>query len=205
MIAYLQGTVLSSTNDKTIVLTSNGVGYEVYSITQFVKGETVELFISTIFRDTGTELFAFIDLGQKALFEFVLQVNGVGPKSAFSVIKNLGPLKLIPAILNEDEATLKSIPGIGAKTAKQIILDLKSKIEKDSTLGGALNSTMFFQQGENNSTSSNKKLPYNVAGEIRSALKELGFKEQEIQKKFIQYQYHDGMKVDDVLKEMLKN
>lgn len=203
MIAYLQGTILSSTPDKAIILTSNGVGYEVHSIAQFIRSEVVELFVSTIFRESGTELFAFTDIGQKALFEFVLQVNGVGPKSAFSIIKNLGPAKIISSILEEDESTLKSIPGIGAKTAKQIILDLKSKIEKDATLGGVLNFNMVFNQTEVNS--SGKKLPNQVAGEIRSALKELGFKDQEIQKKFYQYQYQDGMKVDDVLKEMLKN
>lgn len=203
MIAYLQGTILSSTPDKAVILTSNGVGYEVHSIAQFIRSEVVELFVSTIFRESGTELFAFTDIGQKALFEFVLQVNGVGPKSAFSIIKNLGPAKIISSILEEDESTLKSIPGIGAKTAKQIILDLKSKIEKDATLGGVLNFNMVFNQTEVNS--SGKKLPNQVAGEIRSALKELGFKDQEIQKKFYQYQYQDGMKVDDVLKEMLKN
>ncbi len=203
MIAYLQGTVLSSTADKAIILTSNGVGYEVHSIAQFSRSEVVELFVSTIFRESGTELFAFTDIGQKALFEFVLLVNGVGPKSAFSIIKNLGPARIISSILEEDEATLKSIPGIGAKTAKQIILDLKSKIEKDATLGGVLNVNTIFNQTE--VSSSSKRLPNQVAGEIRSALKELGFKDQEIQKKFYQYQYQDGMKVDDVLKEMLKN
>lgn len=203
MIAYLQGTVLSSTADKAIVLTSNGVGYEVYTVTQLTKSEPVELFISTIFRDTGTELFAFLDLGQKALFEFVLQVNGVGPKSAFSVIKNLGPSKIIAAILEEDEATLKSIPGIGSKTAKQIILDLKTKIEKDATLGGMLSPSMFITASTNSIQS--KNLPNQVASEIRFALKELGYKDQEIQKKFFQYQYREGMNVDQVLKDMLKN
>lgn len=203
MIAYLQGTILSSTPDKAIILTTLGIGYEVHTTTQFMRNESVELFISTIFRESGTELFAFTDFGQKALFEFVLQVNGVGPKSAFSVIKNLGPARIVNAILEEDEATLKSIPGIGAKTAKQIILDLKSKIEKDCTLGGVLSSNTIFNQTD--VSSSSKKIPNLVAGEIRSALKELGFKEQEIQKKFYQYQYQDGMKVDDVLKEMLKN
>jgi len=203
MIAYLQGTVLSSTNDKAIILTSIGIGYEVYTVSQLNKSEIVELFISTIFKDTGTELFAFLELGQKALFEFVLQVNGVGPKSAFSVIRNLGPSKILNAILEEDEGTLKSIPGIGSKTAKQIILDLKSKIEKDPTLGGMLStSSVLFSFNDANSS---KKLPNQVATEIRYALKELGFKDQEIQKKFYQYQYQEGMNVDQVLKEMLKN
>ena len=56
-----------------------------------------------------------------------------------------------------------------------------------------------------NDANSSKKLPNQVATEIRYALKELGFKDQEIQKKFYQYQYQEGMNVDQVLKEMLKN
>lgn len=203
MIAYLQGTVLSSTSDKAIILTSVGIGYEVYTCTQLNKAEVVDLYVATIFRDTGTELYAFLELGQKALFEFVLQVNGVGPKSAFSVIRNLGPSKILNSILEEDEATLKSIPGIGAKTAKQIILDLKSKIEKDPTLGGVLSQSAILLPLNEKNTS--QKLPNQVATEIRFALKELGYKDQEIQKKFYQYKYQEGMNVDQVLKDMLKN
>jgi Holliday junction DNA helicase RuvA len=203
MIAYLQGTILSSTPDKAIILTQVGIGYDVHTVSQLQPQESVELYISTIFREAGTELFAFTDLNQKALFEFLLQVNGVGPKSAFSIIKNLGPSKIINAILEEDEATLKSIPGVGSKTAKQIILDLKTKIEKDPTLKGMLSaSTVLFS---NNEPSSKNKLPNNVAFEIRSALKELGFKDQEIQKKFYQYQYREGLNADQILKDMLKN
>lgn len=203
MIAYLQGSVLAANSEKAIILTNVGVGYDVYTVTQLIKNDLIELYISTIFRDSGTELFAFTDLGQKALFEFLLLVNGVGPKSAFSIIKNLGPSRIVSAILEEDEITLKSVPGVGSKTAKQIILDLKSKVEKDPTLKGMLVTADII--APNSEQRFKHSIPNNVALEIRFALKELGFKDQEIQKKFLQYQYQDGVNVDQVLKEMLKN
>ena len=130
MIGFLKGEVLFSDGIETILLTSNGVGHQVYLNKVLVEGSTNELFISHIVKEASEELYGFTTLRSKKLFEVLIKVKNVGPKSAYSLISALGADQIIDAILLENKAVLKKAPGVGERAAAQMILDLAGKISK---------------------------------------------------------------------------
>jgi Holliday junction DNA helicase RuvA len=132
MIGYLQGTVVSTNGNTCILLTNSGVGYEV-NYTEYLKANSKkELFISTVIKENSHSMFGFNSFEDKEFFEMLLNVNGVGPKSAYSLVSSIGTSELISAITLEQTAILKKAPGIGKKAAEQIILSMKDKVQKMS-------------------------------------------------------------------------
>ncbi len=130
MIGYLSGTVVYSDSTKSIILTAQGVGYEVSTSTPLVPNRDVALFISHIIREQSQDLYGFETVDDKKFFEMLLDVNGIGPKSAFSLVSHLGVQQIISAITFENVDILKSAPGVGKKSAEQIVLSLKDKVTK---------------------------------------------------------------------------
>ena len=130
MIGYISGTVVYSDSQKSIILTAQGVGYEVSTSTPMVPNRDVALFISHIIRETTQDLYGFETADDKKFFEMLLDVNGIGPKSAFSLLSHLGVQQIITAITFDNVDVLKSAPGVGKKSAEQMILSLKDKISK---------------------------------------------------------------------------
>lgn len=130
MIGYISGTVVYSDSQKSIILTAQGVGYEVSTATPMVPNRDVALFISHIIREQSQDLYGFESAEDKKFFEMLLDVNGIGPKSAFSLVSHLGVQQIISAITFENVDVLKSAPGVGKKSAEQIVLSLKDKVSK---------------------------------------------------------------------------
>jgi holliday junction DNA helicase RuvA len=130
MIGYISGTVVYSDSQKSIILTAQGVGYEVSTATPMVPNKDVALFVSHIIRETAQDLYGFESADDKKFFEMLIDVNGIGPKSAFSLISHLGVQQIISAITFENSDVLKSAPGVGKKSAEQIVLSLKDKVAK---------------------------------------------------------------------------
>jgi Holliday junction DNA helicase RuvA len=130
MIGYISGTVIYSDSQKSIVLTNQGIGYEIHTATPMVPNKDVALFISHIIREQSQDLFGFESADDKKFFEMLLDVNGIGPKSAFSLVSSLGIEQIRNAITFDNVNVLKSAPGVGKKSAEQIILSLKDKISK---------------------------------------------------------------------------
>lgn len=130
MIGYLSGTVVYSDSQKSVVLTNSGIGYEVHTAAPMVPNRDTALFISQIIREQSQDLFGFETAEEKKFFEMLLDVNGIGPKSAFALICHLGVQQIISAITLENVDILKSTPGVGKKSAEQIILSLKDKMAK---------------------------------------------------------------------------
>lgn len=130
MIGYLSGTVVYSDSQKSVVLTNSGIGYEVHTAAPMVPNRDTALFISQIIREQSQDLFGFETAEEKKFFEMLLDVNGIGPKSAFALICHLGVGQIISAITLENVDILKSTPGVGKKSAEQIILSLKDKMAK---------------------------------------------------------------------------
>ncbi len=130
MIGYISGTVVYSDSQKSVVLTNSGVGYEICTSTPMVPNKDVALFISHIIREQSQDLYGFETVEDKKFFEMLLDVNGIGPKSAFALISHVGVQQIISAITLENVDILKSAPGVGKKSAEQIILSLKDKISK---------------------------------------------------------------------------
>jgi Holliday junction DNA helicase RuvA len=98
--------------------------------TPLVPNRDVSLFISHIIREQSQDLYGFETVEDKKFFEMLLDVNGIGPKSAFSLVSHLGVEQILSAITFENIDILKSAPGVGKKSAEQIVLSLKDKISK---------------------------------------------------------------------------
>jgi Holliday junction DNA helicase RuvA len=130
MIGYLSGTIVYSDTTKSIILTAQGVGYEVHTSTPLMPNRDTALFISHIIRETTQDLYGFESSDDKNFFEMLLDVNGIGPKSAFSLISHLGVNQIVSAITFDNVDVLKSAPGVGKKSAEQMILSLKEKVLK---------------------------------------------------------------------------
>lgn len=130
MIGYLQGKAIYSDGSRAIILTQNGIGYEVYCAYFTNTGSDVGFYTTQIVRETEHLLFAFKTLEDKKMFELLLTVNGVGPKSAYSLVGSLGTSGLVEAISYEQTNVLTKAPGIGKKAASQILLSLKEKIQE---------------------------------------------------------------------------
>ncbi len=131
MIALISGLVISSNEQKVIIKTSSGLGYEIYVYFLLGLNQEVELFTSQIFKENGQDLFGFKTLEDRNIFEQLLSVKGVGPKSAYSMISALGASEVVRAIITEDKEALRKVPGIGPKASSQILLDLTEKFKKN--------------------------------------------------------------------------
>lgn len=129
MIGYLEGTPKIVGNNCLIMV--QGVGYQVeLSPTTLMNISTqnhVELYIYTHVREDCLELFGFLTVDEKSLFEALLSVSGVGPRSALALTA-LGPSQLIQAVQQADTTVLTQVPRVGKKLAQKIIIDLKSKL-----------------------------------------------------------------------------
>jgi Holliday junction DNA helicase RuvA len=136
MIGYLKGTILKK-NGKSIILDTGGVGYVINvpapTADKCFENDAAEFYIHTKVREDDLSLFGFETFEELEFFKTLINVNGVGPKTALEIL-SLNPDKTKAAILSGDVAFLCKIPGIGKKTAERIIVELKNKIEWADTL-----------------------------------------------------------------------
>lgn len=131
MIAYLKGELRSSSDDSMIVVT-NGVGYELICSANTIDGffgeAEVELHVYTHVREDQISLFGFHSLVEKKLFLSLIKVNGIGPKLAVTILSAAKVSDIVDLIENSDAKGLAKLPRIGKKTAEQMILSLKGKL-----------------------------------------------------------------------------
>lgn len=129
MIAFIKGTVYSLEND-SIILDHQGIGYRIYLANPFalkIQDEAF-LYIHQQVREDAITLFGFIHKEEHDLFLQLINVKGIGAKSVINMLKGSSASAIVTAIESGDVAFLKKLPGIGAKTASQIVLDLKGKL-----------------------------------------------------------------------------
>lgn len=201
MIGYISGTVVYSDSQRSIVLTAQGVGYEINTATPMVPNREVALFISHIIRENAQDLYGFETADEKKFFEMLIEVNGIGPKSAFSLISHLGVEQIISAITFENTDILKSAPGVGKKSAEQIVLSLKDKISKLEV--GFATREKPMKAGVK--VKAENKIDANLVKETLAACQGLGFKDQEVLP-MIQKHLQSGAasRPEDLLKLILK-
>lgn len=176
MIGYISGTVVYSDSQKSVVLTNSGVGYEICTSTPMVPNKDVALFISHIIREQSQDLYGFETVEDKKFFEMLLEVNGIGPKSAFALISHVGVQQIISAITLENVDILKSAPGVGKKSAEQIILSLKDKISK-LEVGFAVKENPVKTGAK---VKGDHKMDAHLVKETLAACQGLGFKDQDV-------------------------
>jgi Holliday junction DNA helicase RuvA len=135
MIGYLQGNLVRTTPDR-LLLDVGGVGYEVHiPLSTFYEiekqaGGPVALFIHTHMREDGIALFGFWTEREKALFEKLIGVGGIGPRLARVILSGMAPEDLLTALARGDLGRLSTIPGVGKKTAERMVLELKDKMRE---------------------------------------------------------------------------
>ncbi|MGD8244572.1 MAG: Holliday junction branch migration protein RuvA [Anaerolineae bacterium] len=121
------------TGDGYVVIRAGGVGYRVdvpSDVLEQISGidQPVELFTHFYVRENKLALYGFLTKEKRALFELLLEISGVGPSVALSVLSTLSPDALRQAVLQDEPGLLTRVPGIGSKTAKKIIFHLRDKV-----------------------------------------------------------------------------
>lgn len=130
MIALLQGLVVSQKTDHLVVLVS-GVGFKVYVpiSTYAAEDEPITLHTLLIVREDLLALYGFSTTDEREVFERLIAVSGVGPRTAIAVIGTLGIDRLRTAVASGQVDVLSRVPGVGRKTGEKIILELKDKLK----------------------------------------------------------------------------
>ncbi|HZW39987.1 MAG: Holliday junction branch migration protein RuvA [Syntrophothermus sp.] len=160
MIAYLKGKV-HSLKPTHLIIDVNGVGYSVnisLNTYEFISdAKEVELYIFTNVKEDSITLFGFHSESEKKMFELLISVNGIGPKSALSILSGIKIDDLKTAIALSDISRIVAVPGIGKKTAERLVLELKSKI--DSVQG---ETTLIAYDKKNEAIAALTTLGYNI-------------------------------------------
>jgi len=178
MIGYLQGTLLSADEKGLVLLTPGGVGYEVAAPTSVIaglpgRGGDVALFVHTQVAEKAIDLYGFMDSDDLDLFRTLISIDKLGPKKAMAILSMFDASHLREIAFREDVTALSTVPGIGPKSAKQILWHLKDKVDKlQSVTAGARPAAPQGPQGEYLDT---------LAG-----LKGLGYAEDEIRPMIIE-------------------
>lgn len=133
MIGYLKGTCILASSQSCIILTQGGVGYQVYIPNHTVAsipqdGTEVTLYISTVVREDAIELYGFETLEERQTFEILKAISRIGSKTALAILSSYRPEELHDIVLSENPSALAKIPGIGAKTAQHLLLELRYKL-----------------------------------------------------------------------------
>lgn len=138
MFSYLKGTIaakeLTGGPSEILVLDVGGVGYEISMSARTLMtvgqvADEVTVYTALTIRETEWTIFGFTHPHEKQLFTLLQTVSGIGPKLALALVGTLGPQQLAEAIVNEDQRMISQAPGVGAKVAQRIILELKSKAD----------------------------------------------------------------------------
>jgi Holliday junction DNA helicase RuvA len=131
MIASIQG-IVAAKRKTSLVIVVQGIGYEVHTtdttMTRAAVGDELHLDTSLVVREDSMTLYGFNSAAEKDVFEIVTTVSGVGPRLGLAIVSTMGVDNLRNAIASERDEMLTRVPGIGKKTAKKIILELKDKL-----------------------------------------------------------------------------
>lgn len=138
MYAYIKGTLEIKSSDH-VVVEANGVGYKIFMSGNTIQrlGELnskVKVFTHYHVREDNISLYGFYNLEELRMFELLISVSGVGAKSAIAILSNITPSAFALAVISNDIKALTKLPGIGAKSAQRIILELKDKLKTEETI-----------------------------------------------------------------------
>jgi holliday junction DNA helicase RuvA len=190
MISFLRGMLLEK-EDPDLTIDVNGVGYEVQMPTNSFchlpqVGSEISLYIHFVVREDAQILYGFISKEQRSLFRSLIKVNSVGPKMALAILSAIQPETFVSHVLNNDPDALENIPGVGAKTARRLIIDMRDRV---SEWQGS--SIVVDLKGDD------------AVGDAISALISLGYKQHEAHKALVKYQDKD-LPSDELVRLALK-
>ncbi len=173
MIAYIKGK-LTYKSPTDLIVEANGIGYRIFitvnTFRQLGAATEVQLLTHYLVKEDGHSLYGFMEAEELDIFEKLISVSGVGPSTARLMLSAMSPKDIRSAIIAENENILKSAKGIGIKSAKRIIVELKDKLLKDSgAVSDAIAASMLMSE-------------HPIREEAISALITLGFQRPAVQK-----------------------
>ena len=196
MIDYIKGTIAELTPTR-VVLDNNGIGYRIeislqtYEVLEGKKEATVFIYHYFRQREDIEMYYGFATRDERELFELIISVSGIGVNSARMMLSSFSAEELREAILSEDVNRIKSVKGIGLKSAQRLILELKDKIVKGE---GASTGEVLFQATSNEAIE-----------EATRALTMLGFTKPNVNKAIQTIlKKNPGAKVEEIIKQALK-
>ncbi|WP_075678745.1 Holliday junction branch migration protein RuvA [Roseburia sp. 831b] len=199
MYSYIKGQLAEIEEDK-IVVETGGIGYNIYTTGQTFQylppvGEDVKVYTYLHLREDIMMLYGFLSKDELKVFKLLLGVNGIGPKGALAILSVMTTDDLRFAVLGDDAKAIAKAPGVGAKTAQRLILELKDKLK----LEDAFEQKLSHVQAE---TTTNVN---GVKNEAVQALVALGYSSSEALKAMNGIELTPDMEVEDLLKAALKN
>ena len=204
MLAYIKGT-LEMKMTGYVVIDVAGLGYKVFMSEVGIEkigniGETVKVHTYYKVREDDISIFGFNTLEELKMFELLISVSGVGAKTALTMLAVCEPSEFALAVISEDVKTLTQIPGIGAKSAQRIILELKDKITKEQEIEK-------IEKQVNKQSKAEDKIQVaiennNKIAEAMAALQVLGYNKKEIEKAFTKLDKNE-LSTEDLIKKGL--
>lgn len=202
MYSYIRGEIAEIYED-SIVLENNGIGYLIFMSAidlKKLKGQGETKLIHTYFSvsENAVALYGFLSRDEREMFLMLLKVGGIGPKAALSVLSTMDERDLKYAILSDDEKAISKAPGIGAKSAKRIIVELKDKID-DSFLANGLP-----KAPDEDNERPEGTLSQGSSNDAYLALVSLGYSSSSAYRAISEVEGRENMDVSALLKEALK-
>lgn len=196
MISYIKGEIVEVLEDRVIIDNQN-IGYNILVPASMLDslpgiGNKVKIYTYLYVREDAMNLYGFLTRDDLMIFKLLIGVNGIGPKGALGILSTVPPDDLRIAVLTDDVKTIQKAPGIGAKTAQKLIIELKDKLKLEDVL----------------EISGSNKNTLSLAGELRNeaiqALVALGYSDSEAVKA-VKYVSDDSISdVEGLIKAALK-
>lgn len=201
MFSYIRG-LLTEVWEDTLVVESGGIGWNIHVPLSVLEsalrvGDEVKIYTSFQVREDAMTLYGFLNRQDLQMFKQLLGVSGIGPKAALGILSSLRPDDLRMAIISEDVKAISKAPGIGPKTAKRVILDLKDRIKMEDILPAS-------PELQNSELSAAVSGVGDVGKEAIEALTALGYSMSEATKAVRQVEITETMSVEAVLKASLR-
>lgn len=195
MYAYIKGT-LEEKNKDSIVIDVNGIGYRIYLSDQSLMklgelGDVIKVYTHYHVREDNISLYGFLSNEELKMFELLIQVSGIGAKTAIAMLSNITPSAFAVAIITDDVKTLTKIPGVGSKSAGRMILELKDKLKTEDAISKETSANM------NKSNNENEE-------EAVQALQILGYNKNVINKVLEKLQL-ENLTTEEIIKLALKH
>jgi len=204
MLAYIKGT-LEMKMTGYIVIDVGGLGYKIFMSDSGIEklgdiGKTVKVHTYYRVREDDISIYGFNTLEELKMFELLISVSGVGAKTALAMLAVCEPTDFALAIISEDIKALTQIPGIGAKSAQRIILELKDKIKKEQQIQELTSATKAIN-GTKTKLEERLEREEQISEAI-AALQVLGYNKKEIEKAFEKEELK-GLSVEDIIRRGL--
>ena len=200
MISYIRG-MLTGVGDGTVVVETGGIGYLLHvpsgpASPYYATGEEVTVWTHLSVTQDAMTLYGFYTQEERDLFRMLITVSGIGPKGALGILSVLAPDALRYAIVSEDDAAISAAPGIGKKTARKLILELKDKIDALAVYGEEIGAEIASDHTAGSDTDAVK--------EAIEALTALGYRPSEARAAVKGCGAPEGAGVEELLKMALK-